>query len=476
MKTTLFSKSTIISLFVVILAGCPKESPPEPLTLQSATVTTPPTKTVYIQGEALDLTGLVITGSYNDGSTKQEFVTLTNVSGYNTNVTGDQILTVTVDGKSAIFTVRVDALALVSIAVTAPPIKTVYVQGEDLDLNGLVVTGSYNNGSTQVETVSAAEVSGYDAETEGVHTLTVTIHEKTATFTVRVNAAVLDAIAVSTPPIKTVYFTGEPLDLSGLVVTGSYNDGSTQVETVSDLQVLGYDADIEGPQTLTVRINDKSATFTVTVHAPVLLSIAVSTLPTKTVYVTGEALDLSGLVVIGSYNDGSTQVETPSVAEVSGYDADTEGSQTLTITINETTATFTVKVHTVALTAIAVTAPPTKTIYITGETLDLSGLVITGSYNDGSTQTETLSIAQVSGYHAETEGLQTLTVKINDKPATFTVRVHTAALASIAVTTLPTKTIYVTGEPLDIRGLVVTGSYQDGSTQMETLIRAQICG
>jgi hypothetical protein len=137
-------------------------------------------------------------------------------------------------------------------------------------LTGLVVTGTYSDGTSKAETVSASNVSGYNADTLGTQTLTVTVSGKTATFTVTVSAAgaaTLQSIAITSQPTKTDYMVGESLDLTGLVVTGTYLDGTSQVETVGASNVSGYNADTAGTQTLTVTVNDKTATFSVTVTA-----------------------------------------------------------------------------------------------------------------------------------------------------------------------------------------------------------------
>ena len=52
-------------------------------TLQSIAITTPATKLSYTVGDALDITGLVVTGSYSDGSTKAEGITAANITGFN---------------------------------------------------------------------------------------------------------------------------------------------------------------------------------------------------------------------------------------------------------------------------------------------------------------------------------------------------------------------------------------------------------
>jgi hypothetical protein len=133
-----------------------------------------------------------------------------------------------------------------------------------------VVTGTYSDGTSKAETVSASNVSGYNANTTGAQTLTVTVGGRTATFNVTVNAtgaATLRSIAITSRPAKTAYSVGEPLDLSGLVVTGTYSDGTTKEETVSTANIGGYNADTTGSQTLTVTVNGQTASFTVTVSA-----------------------------------------------------------------------------------------------------------------------------------------------------------------------------------------------------------------
>lgn len=84
------------------------------VTLESIAVTAPPTKSTYTVGEAMDLSGLVVTATYSDDSTKA-------VTGYATTPDGNSTLstagTVTVDvtyteggvTKTTTFTVQVNA-------------------------------------------------------------------------------------------------------------------------------------------------------------------------------------------------------------------------------------------------------------------------------------------------------------------------------------------------------------------------------
>lgn len=83
-------------------------TPPAPATLVSIAITTHPTKIVYTVGEILDITGMVVTGTYSDDSTKVETVTADNVTGFSSDTAGEKTCTVTVSGKTATFTVTVN--------------------------------------------------------------------------------------------------------------------------------------------------------------------------------------------------------------------------------------------------------------------------------------------------------------------------------------------------------------------------------
>jgi len=104
------------------------------------------------------------------------------------------------------------------------------------------------------------------------NTLVVTAQDgtTTVTYTVTVNAApvVLNSIAITTPATKLVYTVGDSLDISGLVVTGTYSDGSTKPETITDANVTGFDSSAAvTDQVLTITVDGKTATYTVTVNA-----------------------------------------------------------------------------------------------------------------------------------------------------------------------------------------------------------------
>ena len=82
----------------------------EAVPLSSISITSPATKLTYTVGDALDITGLVVTGHYSDNSTQIETIAPSDVSGFNssTPVTG-QVLTITFGGKTTTYTINVVA-------------------------------------------------------------------------------------------------------------------------------------------------------------------------------------------------------------------------------------------------------------------------------------------------------------------------------------------------------------------------------
>ena len=462
-----------------------------PVTLSSIAITTPATKTAYTVGDPLDLTGLVVTGTYSDSSTMAETITAGNISGFNSAAaTVSQTLTITVGGKTATYNISVAAapVTLSSITITTPATKTAYTVGDPLDLTGLVVTGSYSDSSTMVETITAGNISGFNsAAVAASQTLTITVSGKTATYNISVAAApvTLSSIAITTPATKTAYTVGDPLDLTGLVVTGTYSDSSTMVETITAGNISGFNsAAVAASQTLTITVSGKMITYNISVAAaPVTLSsIAITTPATKTAYTVGDPLDLTGLVVTGTYSDSSTMVETITAGNISGFNsAAVAASQTLTITIGGKTATYNISIAAapVTLSSIAITTPATKTAYTVGDPLDLTGLVVTGTYSDSSTMAETITAGNISGFNSTAVAAsQTLTITIGGKTATYNISIAAVpvTLSSIAITTPATKTAYTVGDPLDITGLVVTGTYSDSSTMAETINVGNISG
>lgn len=118
----------------------------------------------------------------------------------------------------------------------------------------------------------------------------------------------------------------------------------------------------------------------------------------------------------------------------------------------------------IKLESLAVTKPPNKTIYKSGESFDPTGMVVEASYGFGLT-------SEVTGYAVTpsvlTDGVTEVTITYTEGRATKTASTPVTVekvLVSIEVITPPTKTIYDYLESFDPAGMVVTAMFSDGST------------
>ena len=131
-------------------------------TLQSISIATEPSKLTYRKGEALDLTGLVVIGTYSDNSSKP--VTSYQVSGFDPNKLGNQTLTVSLGGKTATFVVSVyllgDADGNGEVTGTDAALVLQYVAGWDVTIDLLAAN---SDGKGEVTSADAALVLQYVA-------------------------------------------------------------------------------------------------------------------------------------------------------------------------------------------------------------------------------------------------------------------------------------------------------------------------
>ena len=440
----------------------------EEVTITGIDIASMPTKTTYIKGEGLDLTGGIITVTYSDDTFTEVDMTSdeVEVTGYDSNLVGNQTLTISYEEQTTTFEITVRN-EITGIAVATTPNKTSYTVGEELDLTGGVITVSYEDGTTaDVDMLSAeVQVTGYNSTQIGNQTITVSYAGHTATFNVTVRNEVRE-IGIASAPSKISYIRGEELELAGGVITVTYVDGSTEnVDMTSEeVEVTGYDRTELGTQTITVSYGGHTAQFEVEVRNEVT-GIALKNTPSKTTYVRGEELDLTGGVITISYEDGTTtEIDmTSELVETTGYNSSSLGSQTITVSYAGYTTTFDIIVKN-EVTGISIKDLPSKMTYVKGENIDLSDGVLVVTYEDG-TNAEvpmTANEIEVIGFDSSSEGTQTVTISYAGYTATFGVTVKNEA-TGITIESTPSKKTYVIGEEIDLTGGVLVVSYEDGT-------------
>ena len=281
-----------------------------------------------------------------------------------------------------------------------------------------------SDGVTTLEGTGSTE---FELPNVGNWTVTAQLNGESVSEVVNVSGAMLyevdlmitSGIAVTTQPTKTTYFIGEAFDPTGMVVTATFEDDTT--ENVTEDCTFSPDTMAEGTQSVTVTYQRAGIqkTTTVAVAVRTLDHIAVTTAPTKTAYNYGETFNPAGMVVTAYYTDDTSRA-------VTGYTYSPTGAlamnnTTITISYSEGSVTEqTTQAITVSkvLDSIEITTPPTKTAYFSGETFNPAGMVVTAHYNDGSS-------AAVSGYTyspngALAAGNNTITVSYSEGGVTKT--------------------------------------------------------
>ena len=219
--------------------------------------------------------------------------------------------------------------------------KTTYLVGEELDLTGFSFMASYSDGS--MKEITDYTVSGFDSSVAGdciviVNWVSESGKSYAAAFIVHVYELV--GVSVVSTPDKCEYVIGETLDLTGLIVTAKYQDGSAAA--VTDYTVSGYNALETGIQTVTILYGDFEASFIVWVGMT-LDGITVSGTAVGKVYNLGDMFDHSELDVTLNFSDGTAYDMDAGYALI-GFESEDVGSKLITVEYAGKSAEFTVTV------------------------------------------------------------------------------------------------------------------------------------
>lgn len=191
-------------------------------------------------------------------------------------------------------------------------------------------------------------------------------------------------------------------------------------------------------------------------------SIEISSAPKKTEYFEGETLSLDGAKIKITYSDGESETVSISSAWVS-CDLSKVGEQTVTVTYQEHSATFTVTVKAIEVVSIKITKGPIKTEYFVGEPIDTEGLAVTAYYNNGDKKVITSEIV-LTGLDSATAGEKTVSVDYGDLTDTFTLNIIEPSISELSFVTMP-KTEYFDGEEFSPEGCTVLAVYNSGERE-----------
>ena len=203
----------------------------------------------------------------------------------------------------------------------------------------------------------------------------------------------------------------------------------------------------------------------------VIDSMEINSNPEKSTYYIGDSLSTSGLKLLVTYSDGTTETITSGFT-TSGFSLTAAGTKTVTVSYEGFTDTFTVTVKTPSITL----SSSSKTMSI-GDTSTITATTTPSGQAVTWTSSNT-SVATVSGgkITAKASGSTTITAKFTYNGKTYSktcsVTVEDVPVPptpeSLSVSSKPTKTTYEIGESLNTSGLKLKLTYSDGTYETIT--------
>ena len=311
-----------------------------------------------------------------------------------------------------------------------------YVEGQEFDPDGLTVTATYSDSTTEdvtneVEWTPSPLTAG-----------TTSVIGTYAGEEIEINGLTVDPIQLEYITIsgQTETFVEGTQFAFGGTVTAHYNNG-TDSDVTASATFTGYDLSTPGIQTVTVSYTDggvtETTTYDITVNAKELSSISVT--GAQVTYKVGD--EFVKPTVTAHYNNGTTE-DVTAAADCSGYNMDEAGEQTVTVSYGGKTTTYTITVYKELASIEVVGTIPEQT-----RGNNFVKPTIQANYTDSTNAVVTDQVT-FTGYDKTTAGVQTITASYTEaditKTTEFEVTVNKPLLIQISVSN--PKTSYLLGD------------------------------
>lgn len=275
--------------------------------------------------------GGVVNVNYNNGKTETTPLTTEMCTKPDLTTLGEKIIEVNYLGHKDAFKIRVNDKILIGINIKENPI-TEFIQGQDFSVDGGKIELVYDNKKNEVIEMTTGMCSPVNMNTVGKQTVTVTYQNFKQTYDINIKAKSVTELQMVTDPNKVDYIEGNKLDTTGATMRVSYDNGKDEVIAVTadmctvDMNKIGND------QSVKVSYGGKTTSFKINIEKKSMTGISIAQTP-KNQYLEKDPLDLSKGKIKVDYNNetSDTILMTASGVTVTGYNANTVGKQTLTV-------------------------------------------------------------------------------------------------------------------------------------------------
>lgn len=459
-------------------------------------------QTFQLGAETIDGSGNVLAGRPITFSSSNTSIASVNSNGLVSALApGAVIITAASEGKSAVATISVSQVPVVTVTVTPATADLVVGQTTQLTaqlkdeagsiLNGRVVTWSTNRAT--VATVSSEGL--VTATSAGTATITASSEGRSATASISVASRPASAIIVS--PEQVTLFAGQTVQLSALVTDDrgqvlsgkqvTFASSSNATATVSGQGVVTAIA--AGSAIITATSEGATGQATIIV-APDPVAFVEITPATASILVGGTTqLNVSVRNVSGQSLTGRTILwssSTPSLASVSTTGVVTgisPGNAVIIASVEGKQASATVTVRAVPVAAVQVTPNPASTVVgqtvtLTAKTLDALGNTLTGRIVGWTSSNTAVATVNASGVvTGVASGTATITASSEGVSGTSALTVGGVPVATVTVapgnvTIAAGGTTTLVATLKDANGNVLTGravTWSSGATSVATV-------
>lgn len=300
---------------------------------------------------------------------------------------------------------------------------TAYVTSTSCSASGTTLT--FGSNKTTVGTVSPAVGTSttFGTSSAGYSYFCLQENDSSASYLSEIKITyvpkALSSISVKTAPTKTIYEAGECFDPTGLVITKTFSDNSTQdlAYTNDTATQFTFTPDTSTPLTtsniaVTIVVGGKSTSQTITVNEPkVLSSISISGQTTS--FVEGDTFSFGGTVT-AHYTDLTT-ADVTSETTFSGYSMTSVGSQTVTVSYGGKSTSYSITISQGTLSSIAVSGQTTT--YQKNNAFSFDG-TCTATFTNG--YQKTVTPTSVTSPDMSTGGVKSITVSFTYNGTTKT--------------------------------------------------------
>lgn len=229
-----------------------------------------PKKILYRLNETLNVSGGRVKLSYDNGKSEEVEITKNMCSGYEKKKSGWQkvLVSYTKNGttKSDYYEILLTNSDVVNISFKEKPSIIEFNMNGSFCVDG-IISLNFADGNYFEMDITKEICSNYNLEVAGMQEVIVAVRNKSISYVIKVNEKSAFSIELISMPTKTMYRLGEKLDMSGAIISVTYNDMSHAEVLVRPEFVYGFNNSRIGRDDLTISYGGQLIEFPIDMKA-----------------------------------------------------------------------------------------------------------------------------------------------------------------------------------------------------------------